>query len=503
MPVALRGLLPALALLAALSVMVDAATTPSSARSELQIELGDLLVQDDRFWESVPVYERAKEGATPDQLERASAGLLRSLIFVAEFEAAYREARFLEGLTPQDPERRALYAEGFWASGLFDEAEEVFRDVLAEFPSSPGGHYGMAKSQSSRSHHEAALVEIQAAIAADPEPPEYQFTLGQIYQNLKRYDEAADAFDRFADGRGGDRLDGNGALAEGQARFLRSFGDRVPFEMPDNGDTVHTLPFRVIDDKVIVRASINGGDPIDMVVDSGAEQMVMTPPTARDARIASVSTTISAGVGDVGFRYLELGRVDSLRIGTFEVNNLPVIVKNPSLTGLPEQRVRNSISPLALGLSARIDYRNSHLILAKSLPKEPADIELPMRVSRLAVVRGMINGEQPKSFVVDTGGEVISISQATARGLDTKPTRHIGLNVYGTSGWDPDAYLLPGVDLAFNQITYDNHSVVVLNLHRPSALLGFRIGGIIGHSFLSNYVVSLDLERSLLGLRRY
>ena len=503
MPVAVRGLFPALALLAALSVMVDAATTPSSARSELQLELGDLLVQDDRYWESISVYDRAKEGATPDQLERASAGLLRSLIFVAEFEAAYREARILEGLSPKDPERRALYAEGFWANGLFDEAEEVFRDVLAESPSSPGGHYGMAKSLSSRSRHEAALTEIQAALAADPEPPEYQFTLASIYRNLRRYGEAADALDRFADGLGGDRLLENGGLAQGQARFLRSFGDRVPFEMPDNGDAIHTLPFRVIDDKVIVRASVNGGDPIDMVVDSGAEQMVMTPPTARDAGIESISTTISAGVGDVGFRYLELGRVDSLRIGTFEVHNLPVIIKNPPLTGLPEQRVRNSISPIALGLSARIDYRNSRLILAKSLPSEPADIELPMRVSRLAVVRGMVNGEQPKSFVVDTGGEVISISLATAREIETKPVRHIPLKVYGTSGWDPDAYLLPGVDLAFNQITYDNYSVVVLNLHRPSVLLGFRIGGIIGHSFLSNYVVSMDLERSLLGLHRY
>ena len=503
MPVAVRGFIPALALLVALSVMVDAATTPTSARSELQLQLADLLVRDDRFWESLPVYDRAKEGATPDQLERASAGLLRSLIFVAEFEAAYAEARILEGLSPQDPELRALYAEGFWASGLFDEAEEVFRDVLSESPSSPGGHYGMAKSLSSRSHYEEALTEIQAALAADPEPPEYQFTLAAIYQSLKRYDEAADALDRFADGLGGDRLRQNGGLAQGQARFLRSFGDRVPFEMPDNGEVIHTLPFRVIDDKVIVRASINGGDPIDMVVDSGAEQMVMTPPTARDAGIESISTTISAGVGDVGFRYLELGRVDSLRIGTFEVHNLPAIIKNPSLTGLPDERVRNSISPLALGLSARIDYRNNHLILAKSLPLEPADIELPMRVSRLAVVRGMVNGEQPKSFVVDTGGEVISISLATARGLEASPFRHIPLNVYGTSGWDPQAYLLPGVNLAFNQIAYDNFSVVVLNLHRPSALLGFRIGGIIGHSFLSNYVVSLDLERSLLRLRQY
>jgi len=44
--------------------------------------------------------------------------------------------------------------------------------------------------------------------------------------------------------------------------------------------------------------------------------------------------------------------------------------------------------------------------------------------------------------------------------------------------------------------------VVVLNLHRPSALLGFHIGGIIGHEFLSDYRVTLDLNRSVMKLRR-
>ena len=72
--------------------------------------------------------------------------------------------------------------------------------------------------------------------------------------------------------------------------------------------------------------------------------------------------------------------------------------------------------------------------------------------------------------------------------------------VFGTSGWDEDAFLLPGVNLGFDRIRYDNFSVVVLNLHRPSALLGFNVGGIIGHRFLSNYRVTLDLPNNVLRL---
>ena len=34
--------------------------------------------------------------------------------------------------------------------------------------------------------------------------------------------------------------------------------------------------------------------------------------------------------------------------------------------------------------------------------------------------------------------------------------RNIALKVFGTSGWDRDAFLMPGVDLAFDTIRYTN-----------------------------------------------
>ena len=41
----------------------------------------------------------------------------------------------------------------------------------------------------------------------------------------------------------------------------------------------------------------------------------------------------------------------------------------------------------------------------------------------------------------------------------------------------------------------------VLNLNAPSALLGFQLGGIVGHKFLSKYRVGIDLDRSVLRLK--
>jgi len=82
-----------------------------------------------------------------------------------------------------------------------------------------------------------------------------------------------------------------------------------------------------------------------------------------------------------------------------------------------------------------IDYKRRVLTIAKQLPEMPADFELPMRLHRLAMVRGLVNDRSPVHFVVDTGGEVISISRSTLendRGGATAPhpaegVRHVGL----------------------------------------------------------------------------
>ena len=131
-----------------------------------------------------------------------------------------------------------------------------------------------------------------------------------------------------------------------------------------------------------------------------------------------------------------------------------------------------------------------------------AQFTLPMRHHRLSMVRGLINQTRPTYFVVDTGGEVISISTATAAELDHDMPRKIALRVYGTSGWDRDAFLMPGVNLKFQNILFNNFAVVVLNLQAPSVLLGFQVGGIVGHRFLSPYRVSLDLDRSELRMTK-
>ena len=485
----------------ALPIVIVAQSTTTTARSETRIQLGDLLRGDLRYWEAIRVYDQAKEGASPEQLVRASTGLLETLLQVAEFTRALQEAEYLHGLAPQEPVALALRGDALWATGLFDEAEQVYLDVLAMAPESGAARNGLAKSLATKNQHDEALDWALAALDVSPDSAAFHHTLGSIYQLMHRFPEAADAFERYVDLLAAHTANTEKVgWARAEVRFLRSFGDRPAVQISEPGRT-HTIPFRLVRDKVIVRGRVNGRQAVDFVMDTGAEQTVLSQGVARRVGVQPVTNTLSAGVGEFGLRGLQEGRIETLQIGTLEIANLPALIKSPPIGGLPTPEA-DGFSPLALGLSMTIDYGRSHLIIGQELPDEPADIVLPLRQHRLTVVRGVINGEYPRSFVVDTGGEVISISRGTAALLPPMTVRQVPVRVYGTSGWEEGAYLMPGINLAFNQLRFANYSVVVLNLHRPSALLGFQIGGIVGHTFLKDYRVTLDLQRSVMKLTR-
>ena len=84
------------------------------------------------------------------------------------------------------------------------------------------------------------------------------------------------------------------------------------------------IDFRLVNDKVVVRAKVNDGSFQDFVVDTGAENTVITRPTAQRLGITPITYTLSAGVGDVGLRGLQLARIDSLELGHAQAAQRPV-----------------------------------------------------------------------------------------------------------------------------------------------------------------------------------
>jgi len=490
------------ALVAAASFVLRADTAPPSQSSEIQLQLGDLLFSEGKFLDSLDAYRNALKTAAPDAVRRPRVGVIASALRVAEFDLARAEAEKLFQSDPKGPESMALYGDALWSSGLFQEAEDKYHDALAATPELARGHHGMARSLAARGRLEEAMREGQTALRLSPRDLEIHHTVGTIYERQHKYEEAANAFSNYVNLLPNKDHSEKADWSRAEIRFLRSFGQRVPFEAePGSDDRLYTVDFRLVNEKVVVRAKINDASAQDFVVDTGSENTVITRATAQRLGITPITYTLSAGVGRIGLRGLQLARIDALELGSLKLKNVPCLIKNPPLRDIPAKETEG-LSPLALGYSMVIDYKTHKLTFGKHIPEEPKDFELPMRLHRLATVRGTVDRSHLANFVIDTGGEVISISSATATALGKPETgRKIALKVYGTSGWDPDAFLMPGVDLAFDTISYKNFPVVVLNLNAPSALLGFQLGGIVGHKFLSKYRVAIDLDRSVLRLK--
>ncbi len=472
---------------------------------EIQLQMGNMLFAEGRYQESLEAYQNAVTVAPADQIRPARVGLILSSLRVAEFEKARQEAEKLIQENPRSPESLALYADALWAAGLFEQAEAKYRDALAITPDLARGLHGLARALAARDQLDEALLKAQAALRLSPRDLEIHHTIGSIFERKHKYEEAAAAYTNYVNLLPNKDTSIKASWSRAEIRFLSSFGNRIPFEAPPGtDDEVFTVPFKLVKDKVVVRARVNGGHEQDFVVDTGSERTVITRPTAQRLGVLPITLALSAGVGDVGLRGLQLARIETLEIGNLKLRNVPCLIKNPplALRDLP-RRETESLSPLALGYSMIVDYKLRQVTFGKHLPAEPADFKLPVRLYRLATVQGTIDGSRLANFIIDTGGEVISISQASANALEKRDVgRRIPLRVYGSSGWDTEAFLLPGVNLAFDPgIQYRNFSVIVLNLDTPSALLGFQVGGIVGHRFLSNYRVSIDLEHAQLRLK--
>ncbi len=478
---------------------VPEAGAPTTAQAELS--RGQALFDDARYRDAVRHLVRARE-FDPELSEPVTRIVVRALLRVGDFSLAEQEASRLV-TSRVGAADLALHGETLWAIGHFEEAHARYTAALTLDSHLPAALHGVSRVLDARGRTEDALHAVERAIEREPDTAEFHHTRAYYLERLRRYRVAADELERYLRLLPRKGFKEQVKLAKARMKFLRHFADRTPLQMSaDVRNDVHVIPFRVEREKLFVRARINGRISQDVVLDTGAEMTVLSEEIAQRAQVYSVAETLSAGVGDIGMRRLKLARIAKLEVGTLTVEHVPAMIKDPPLKKFPHGDI-DAFSPLALGLSMRVDYARKQLIVARDLPKIDGDaaMEAPLWMHRLATVRGRINGDRPGAFVVDTGGQAISISRSSAVGLEQLGRfRRIPLRVFGSSGWDKDAFLLPGVDLEVDAVRMAQTSLVVLNLRAPSVLLGYELGGILGHKFLSRYRVSLDIDQGLMRL---
>jgi predicted aspartyl protease len=384
--------------------------------------------------------------------------------------------------------------ERLFRAALFERAERAFRDALAHDAQSGPGHFGLARSLAARRDLDLARGEAEVAVRLPETPIDVHLTLAGLHEQIGDTSRAARALADYLTAAGADEQPIRVRRARSQAALLGVVG-RAPLRTLAS-DRAVTLPFDIVHDKLLVKASINGRIPIDVVVDTGAEGLVLSSRTVARAGLRR------AGGGGAE-RGPELALAETFDLAGLTVSRVPALVRQEPLRVTPN-RDGEAFSPLGLGLSMILDYERREMTVGKRLPFEAADVELPLSFVGLPVVVGSHDAEAV-SFVIDTGSEVTSIASARVETLAVAPgTRRIPMRLFDAWGErQSDAFLLtPGLDLEFGAIRLPQFPVVVRSWPEVEAVHGFEMGGILGHNFLKRYRVSIDLVRRVVRLKR-
>jgi predicted aspartyl protease len=392
----------------------------------------------------------------------------------------------------------------YWVSGLFPEAEERYSAALERDPALPAALHGVGRSLAARNQLTEAEAQVASAAAGEPKDPLFWMTLGTIYERQWRYRDAVSAYRKSLALLPARAWDDAARRTRERSDFLASFGANGT-RITAGEDQLHEVPIRIKNGRVLVQGKLSGWRVTDFELDTGADAMVLTPLVARGVGIRPTNTVQTAGVGTTfgGVRTVQIARLDRFEIGGLKVERVPTVVKAPSLAATPGLETEG-FSPLALGFSLRIDYHRKVMIFGRVLPEKEYDIRLPIRMQRLPLVRAAVNGSAVASFILDTGGDSTALARRMVEGLKVDTAiRKVPVRVWGTSGWDRSAFLLPYTDVELAPgHGIKNTSLPVLDLGPVSAVLGINVGGIIGHDLLSQYEISIDLVRHELGLTR-
>ena len=105
---------------------------------------------------------------------------------------------------------------------------------------------------------------------------------------------------------------------------LQSFNGQTPYELRGSGQSVH-VKFLRTDPLPLVSVRVNGGHEVTFFLDTGGSEVMLNSEFARELGVpnfGSLQGTFSGGQQTK----VQQGRIDSLTLGDWTVQNLPVVM---------------------------------------------------------------------------------------------------------------------------------------------------------------------------------
>lgn len=272
-----------------------------------------------------------------------------------------------------------------------------------------------------------------------------------------------------------------------------------PFRRPDRPNEVRldraiSVPFIYSHKEIVVKASVNGGEPLDFLFDSGATQTLIDRRLAAENLLDRQAAMKMAAAG--GSFYGQATDIANLRLGDLSIPNIQGVIVD--LSSHSRQLGKPIAGVLGVNVFNRfattIDYGKSQIVFRDfTTYKKPEGANvIPFNDRKGPTIKILLNGKEEVQCLVDTGAAFNNLPGAIAKkylgsqtprytegvGADGRPVRLGTLQV-------PSVKVGTGIvrDVAF---TYSVDS-------DPSrkGLVNSNIG-ILGNPFWQNFVITFD-----------
>ena len=348
---------------------------------------------------------------------------------------------------------------------------------------------------------EPAQRWLERALLLKPNDPDAKIMLAEVFYRQDEFAKAAVALDGI-DSQDADRMKSYQTLVVAK---LRAFQGQTPYEVHGEGD-VTRLKFLKLDPLPLVHVRINSGPEVVFFIDTGGSELLLDTQFAQELGVkslGSVEGTFSGGMhAEVGN-----GRIDSLTLGAWTVNNVPVgMIALRSLSegfGIPQLNGCIGTNVLYHFL-ATIDYPEGELILRRKTPENLArfsasltasDHQIPMWMAgdHFMVAWGQVD-KVPRSLIfIDSGlaGAGLKLAESTIKQAGI--TLEEGKATTGEGGGGK-LRIVPYVVSQFSlgPVKRENVPGLFDGSFPWESGWGFHVDGMVGHEFLKHYAVTFD-----------
>ncbi len=258
------------------------------------------------------------------------------------------------------------------------------------------------------------------------------------------------------------------------------------------------IPFKVVNNKIIVQVMLDGKGPYSLALDSGAQTLMLSQKVIDSANIQTTSATAAAGTNDATAMQAKIGK---MTLGSFELDN-PITTVAPS--SLPLDGYIGA--PLFNAYVVEIDFRHNVLRLYQpdqfKANRGDKAVDLTIGVFGYPIVYCKLGGV-PTEMQVNCGSAYPAELMPTFAQSHAVPTNFekVGSVPTGASSGPSSADVFDMKSIAFG----NNKDLTFVGplpaLVLPEDASNVPYDGRIGEPLLSGFVVTFDYAHSKMYLR--